>query len=70
MKNVINIIKILVELTSLLPYIIEFLNALKAIKKESGNEVAEQIAKDAATIGNNWIDYLNNRKEVKHEEVK
>lgn len=69
MKNVINIIKILVELMALLPYIIEFLNALKEIKKESGNEVAEQIAKDAAVIGKNWIDYLNNRKEVKNEDV-
>lgn len=70
MKNLVQIIKILLELMALLPYIIQFLEALKAVKRESGEEVAEQLAKDASIIGKNWIDYLNHRKEVKNEEVR
>lgn len=59
MKEIITIIKILMELLPLLPYIIKFLEGLREIKRQSGEDVANQIAQDSAVIAENWKSYLN-----------
>lgn len=59
MSNVIKILKIILDLLPYLADILEFLNSIKRIEKESGTEVAAQIAKDAATIAHNWNQYLD-----------
>lgn len=65
MKNIIDIVKILIGLLPYIKDILEFLEGIKQIRKESGDEVAKVITTDAAEIARNWKQYLDARKEVK-----
>lgn len=59
MGTAIKVVKIILGLLPYISDILEFLNSIKRIEKESGTEVAAQIAKDAATISRNWNQYLD-----------
>nr|QJB20175.1 MAG: hypothetical protein [Microvirus sp.] len=60
MNQVIKVLKIIIGLLPYLSDLIEFLEAIKKIRKESGDEVAKVITSDAASIAKNWKQYLDN----------
>ncbi len=70
MSKLIRVIKVILQLLPYIEEIIAFLEGLKDIKKNSGNEVAKVIARDAADIAANWQDYLTKTRKKEKGGVK
>lgn len=60
MKQLVVAIKIIIELIPFIEAIIEFLEALREIKRNSGNDVANQISEDMKAIAKQWKEHYNN----------
>lgn len=61
----VKIIKLLRELKFYHVQIFSFLTALKKLHDVAGTQVAKQIADDMEVISNNWIQYLQDTRNVK-----
>lgn len=58
MSNIVKVFKIIMQLLPYILDILEFLEGIKEIRKQSGDDVAKVITSDAANIAKNWKQYL------------